>query len=203
MYKYFLKTRQRNCRRKSLLNQAGQNRRDSSLKGCSFPPDKTWLTKISQHWIIHILGYVEQNLKHATDLSLLSSILLSKLSSSVGIYKKYAYNFIYNLNLIRNCSWTSFPHPEVSMGGLILLVSSWKRGVLPNGWVWEKKLRSVCLVLNLFFEKVYVSTAPWTWVYSRQPSPGRGQAFASSSQAYVGKRLTWDEVFGGPLWLHS
>ena len=163
------------------MNQAGKNWKDSFLKGCSFPPDKTWLTKISQHWIIHILGYLEQNLKHATDLSLLSSILLSKLSSLVCLYKKYECNLSYNLNLVRNDSWTSFPQPEVSRGGVILLVSSWKWGVLPNGWVWEKKLRSVCLVLNLFFEKVYVSTAPWTWVYSRQPSPGRGQAFASSS----------------------
>ena len=126
MYKYFLKTRQRNCRRKSLLNQAGQNWRDSSLKGCSFPPDKTWLTKISQHWIIHILGYVEQNLKHATDLSLLSSILLSKLSSLVCLYKKYECNLSYNLNLVRNDSWTSFPQPEVSRGGLIVLPSIWE-----------------------------------------------------------------------------
>ena len=55
------------------LNQAGQNWRDSSLKGCSFTPDKTWLTKISQQWIIHILGYLEQNLKHTTDLSLSSA----------------------------------------------------------------------------------------------------------------------------------
>ena len=129
MYKYFLKTRQRNCRRKSLLNQAGQNWRDSSLKGCSFPPDKTWLTKISQHWIIHILGYVEQNLKHATDLSLLSSILLSKLSSLVCLYKKYECNLNCNLNLLRNYSWTSFPQPEVSRRGLIFLPAVWEERI--------------------------------------------------------------------------
>ena len=31
-----------------------------------------------------------------------------------------------------------------------------------------------CLVPNLYFEKMYVPTAPWTWVCSRQPVSGMG-----------------------------
>ena len=34
--------------------------------------------------------------------------------------------------------------------------------------------QSACLVPNLFFEKMYVPTAPWTWVCCRQPAPGSG-----------------------------
>ena len=49
-----------------------------------------------------------------------------------------------------------------------------KRGDLSNGWVWEKERRSACLVPNLFFEKMDVPPAPWTWVCSRQPAPGTG-----------------------------
>ena len=34
--------------------------------------------------------------------------------------------------------------------------------------------QSACLVPNLFFEKMDVPPAPWTWVCSRQPAPGTG-----------------------------
>ena len=34
--------------------------------------------------------------------------------------------------------------------------------------------QSACLVPNLYFEKMYVTTAPWTWVCSRQPVSGMG-----------------------------
>ena len=34
--------------------------------------------------------------------------------------------------------------------------------------------QSACLVPNLFLEKIYVPTAPWTWVCSRQPASGTG-----------------------------
>ena len=34
--------------------------------------------------------------------------------------------------------------------------------------------QSACLVPNLYFEKMYVPTAPWTWVCSKQPAPGTG-----------------------------
>ena len=253
------------------MNQAGQNWRDSSLKGCSFPPDKTWLTKISQQWIIHILGYLEQNLKHTTDLSLLSaaaaaakslqscptlcdsrdgsppgspvpgilqartpewvaisfsnawkwkvkvkllshvrlfttpwtaayqaplsmgfsrqeywsgvplpspsllsSILLSKLSSLVSLYKKHECNLNYNLNLVRNYSWTSFLSLKFQGEDLYSYPPYEKRGDLSNGWVWDKELRSACLVPNLFFEKMSVPTVLWTWVCSRLPMSGMG-----------------------------
>lgn len=38
----------------------------------------------------------------------------------------YEHNLNYNLNPVRNCSWTSFPQPGVSRGWLILLPSSWE-----------------------------------------------------------------------------
>ena len=56
---FFLNARQATWRRKSYLNQAGQNWRDSSLKVCFFPQIKPGLLKWVHKWIIHILGSVQ------------------------------------------------------------------------------------------------------------------------------------------------
>ena len=135
---------------------------------------KTGLLKWINKWIIYIVGYLGQILKHTTVLSLTSTLLLLKLSSLLGIYKKYEPNLRYNLNPVRDYSWTAFPQPEVSRWGLILLTSHEKWGDLLNWWVLEKEQRCAFLVLNPLFEKMYVWTALWSWVCSRQPAPAMG-----------------------------
>ena len=122
---------------------------------------------MTQWWIIHILGYWGENLKHKTDLSLLFSILLSRLSSLVGIYKKHEYKLNYNLNLVRSCSWTSFPQPEVSRGALILLPSSWEASL------GEETKKCLPGSQSLPWKDV-CAQAPCTWVCSRQAPTGTG-----------------------------
>lgn len=73
----FIKRRTRNKGESLQLNWTSWNGGNSSLKERFLPPNKTWFTKPVTAWVIHVVGHLEQDLKHTVGLSWAPSMLLS------------------------------------------------------------------------------------------------------------------------------
>ena len=62
-----------------------------------------------------------------------------------------------------------------------------------TGEFWRRNFsQSACLVPNLYFEKMYVPTAPWNWVCSRQRVSGMGV-----KHLLIPLRPEWESVWLG------